>query len=147
MALTREDRSFLKDVHTALVDRPLEPDDPFHVPIHERLDDDDPVLKMLRHIELHDVESMQLFSGFSGSGKSTELFRLRSLLRQENGYVVLYANAETYITGTEPLTIADLLMIIAGGFSDAILEEGTVGISVCETLMVSPSNKHPDIIR
>ena len=93
MALTRDERDFLRNVHRALEDRPLEPDDPYHVRIHERLDADDPVLRMQRHIEFHDLESLQLFSGFSGSGKSTELFRLRRALKDE-GCVVLYANAE-----------------------------------------------------
>ena len=62
---------------------------------------------------------MQLFSGFSGSGKTTELFRLRRDLRAQ-GYVVLYADALTYINQFEPLTIADMLMILAGAFSDAL---------------------------
>ena len=122
MALTRDERDFLRNVHRALEDRPLEPDDPYHVRIHERLDADDPVLRMQRHIEFHDLESLQLFSGFSGSGKSTELFRLRRTLEDE-GCVVLYANAEDYITGTEPLTIADMLMVVAGGFSDTLNEK------------------------
>jgi hypothetical protein len=123
MAITKEERTFLRNVHRALEDKPLEPDDPLHVRIHETLDRDDPVTRVQRHIELHEVESIQLFSGFSGSGKSTELFRLRRRLT-EQGYVVLYANAEDYITGTEPLTIADMLMVIAGGFSDALEDMG-----------------------
>lgn len=129
MALTKEDSAFLREVHRALVDRPLEPDDPYHVRIHEDLDADDPVVRMQRHIELHDVESLQLFSGFSGSGKSTELYRLRRALRDQ-GYIVLYANAEDYITGTEPLTIADMLMVMAGGFSDAMY--ATIGTDLTQ---------------
>ena len=74
---------------------------------------------MQRHIELNPVESLQLFSGFRGSGKTTELFRLRSRLQAE-GYIVLYADALTYLNPSAPVEISDLILVLAGAFSDAL---------------------------
>ena len=64
-------------------------------PRPEVLDDADPVLLMQRHVDFNDAQSLQLFSGFRGAGKTTELFRLRGELRKQ-GYVVLYADAMDY---------------------------------------------------
>jgi hypothetical protein len=120
MALSKDDREFVRGVYRLVADRALEPDDPLYEPIHEQMNEDDPVAIMQSRIELADVQTMQLYSGFSGSGKTTELFRLRRNLR-EQGYVVLYADADSYVNYVEPLTIADMLMVAAGAFSDADL--------------------------
>ena len=119
MALSKEERGFLRGLHTRVADRALEPDDPLYEPIHQQLNEDDPVAIMQGRIELADVQTMQLFSGFSGCGKTTELFRLRRDLRKQ-GYIVLYADALAYVNQFEPLTIADMLMVVAGAFSDAL---------------------------
>lgn len=122
MPLSKDDREFVRGLYRRVVDQPLEPDDPLYEPIHEQLNEDDPVAIMQRRIELADVQTMQLFSGFSGSGKTTELFRLRRNLR-EQGYVVLYADALKYVDPFDPLPIGDMLMVAAGAFSDAIEED------------------------
>src|SRR5271167_2700097 len=122
MALAKEDRDFVRAVNRLVVDRALEPDDPLYEPIHEQMNEDDPVALMQGRIELADVQTMQLFSGFSGSGKTTELFRLRRNLRDQ-GYVVLYADATSYVNYVEPLAIADMLMVTAGAFSDALKDD------------------------
>jgi len=70
-------------------------------------------------IEFDGVESIRLFSGFRGSGKTTELLRLQSLL-EKRGYFVLYADALNYVNAAEPIEITDLLMVMAGAFSDAL---------------------------
>lgn len=122
MALSKDDRGFVRGLYQLVADRPLEPDDPLYEPLHEQHDQDDPVAIMQNRIELADVQTMQLFSGFSGSGKTTELFRLRRNL-QAQGYVVLYADALTYVNQVEPLTIADMLMVAAGAFNDALRDD------------------------
>lgn len=94
MALSPADREFVRGINRRVADRALEPDDPLYEPIHEQMNEDDPVAMMQNRIDLADVQTMQLFSGFSGSGKTTELFRLRRNLR-EQGYIVLYAEATT----------------------------------------------------
>jgi hypothetical protein len=127
MALTADDDAFLKKVLGNLADKPLEAGSPFYEPIHTVMDDDDPVWLMQRHVELNDSESLQLFSGFRGAGKTTELLRLKAIL-EERGYIVLYADALDYINPAEPVEISDLIMVLAGSFSDALLDlvEGDV---------------------
>ena len=131
MALNAEEDSLLKRLHANLADRPLDPvkdaDRRLYQPIHTVSDDDDPVWLMQRHIELNPVESLQLFSGFRGSGKTTELFRLRSRLQAED-YIVLYANALTYLNPSAPVEISDLIYVLAGAFSDAL--DDLVGLDI-----------------
>ena len=122
MALSNDEREFVRSLYRRVADQPLEPNDPLYEPIHEQLNEDDPVAIKQRRIELADVQTMQLFSGFSGSGKTTELFRLRRNLR-EQGYVVLYADALKYVNPFDLLPIGDMLMVIAGAFSDAVQDE------------------------
>ena len=55
--------------------------------------DHDPVRRLRKHILWTEIQSLQLFSGFSGSGKSTQLRRLQRDL-ETKGYLVVYANAE-----------------------------------------------------
>lgn len=78
-----------RDFFRGLRDVPLEPDDERYVPLYAdiRIAVDDPVAMMQATIEWSVTPSVQLFSGFRGTGKSTELRRLRQRLR-EAGYVV-----------------------------------------------------------
>ena len=63
-------------------------------------------------------QSCQLFSGYSGTGKSTELRRLAQRLEAE-GFSVLIADAEEYLSLSRPLNLEDLLVIVAGAFGEA----------------------------
>ncbi len=72
---------------------------------------------LLDVISLSDGVSCQLFSGFSGTGKSTELRRLTEQLESQ-GYQVLLADAHQYHDLNHRLTIEDLLVIIAGAFGE-----------------------------
>lgn len=121
MSVTIEQRELLKRVYQNLADRPLKPDDPLYQPVYQAAGSEDPVDLMQTHIEFSAVESLQMFSGFRGSGKTTELFRLRKNL-EEHGYVVLYGDALSYINPSEPIDISDLLIVLAGSFSDALEE-------------------------
>ncbi len=69
-------------------------------------------------IRLAGESSCQLFSGFNGTGKSTELRRLAQRLETE-GYSVLLADARDYHTLSHPLTIEDMAVITVGALSDA----------------------------
>jgi hypothetical protein len=123
VALTTDDQQFLKGLYQKLQDRPLEPGDPLYQPVYEHPGCEDPVTDLERRIEYADVESITLFSGFRGSGKTTELFRLRKRLK-DAGATVLYADALEYINPASPVEIADLLIVLAGAFSDALIAEG-----------------------
>ena len=123
MALTPADDEFLSGVYKQLADNPLQPDDPRYQPLDDSVAGDDPATLLGRHIQYSGSESLQLFSGFRGAGKTTQLFRLRRQL-QEKGCVVLYGDALGYLNPAEPLTIEILLVILAGSFSDALKEAG-----------------------
>jgi hypothetical protein len=91
-------------------------------PIYED-DPDDPVKLMHKHISRQPVQSFQTFSGFRGSGKTTELFRLRHVLRKD-GCLVFYADALKYLSPADTVDIADMLLVIAGAFNDQLIEQG-----------------------
>ena len=120
MAITPEDRQFLKQVYQNLnPNKPLSPGDPFYQPLYEMLECDDPVELLETHIEFSGNESRQFFSGFRGSGKTTELLRLKKRM-EENGHLVFYADVLQYINPAQAIDITDLLIVIAGAFSDAV---------------------------
>jgi hypothetical protein len=122
MPLTKEQSDLLKGIYQSLPEKePLEPGDPRYEPLYERAgySAQDPVTLLGQTIEWNITESLQLFSGFRGSGKTTELFRLRQRLR-EQGYIVLYANASDYLPQGDVVDITPFLLAVAGAFSDAL---------------------------
>ncbi len=74
--------------------------------------------RLLDPIDFKDDASCQLFTGFPGTGKSTELRRLAHLL-EERAYSVLLVNAEDYLNLQRGLAIEDLLVVVASAFGDA----------------------------
>ena len=120
--MTPEDNQFLKAFFNAVSDRPLEPDDPRYVPLYdEALTDADPVQQLAQAIEWS-PESVRLFSGYRGAGKSTELRRLKGQL-EGSGHLVFLCDMEDYLNLSTPVDVSDFLMAVAGGFDDAIREE------------------------
>ncbi|MGE0225112.1 MAG: hypothetical protein AB7F35_21185 [Acetobacteraceae bacterium] len=120
MPVGPEDFRFLKEMHGRLgIDEPLHPGSPYYEPLHESDIQDNPVAQLRTTIEFATVESMQLFSGFRGSGKTTELLRLKQQL-EEAGYVVAYASAMDFLNPAEPLDIGELLVVLAAAFGEAV---------------------------
>lgn len=106
-------------------DGALDPSDPLYEELYEPLytnDPDDPIWLILQDIELKEVQSLNFISGFRGSRKTTELFRLRKQL-QDDGYFVVYANALDYLLPSEPVDICDFLIVLAGSFSDSLEQQ------------------------
>jgi len=103
--------------------QPLEPGSKFYEPLYGQaaLNLDDPVALVANEIRFSGGESLRLFSGYRGSGKTTELKRLKQRL-EAAGFVVLYANAPDYISLSEPIEIGELLLAIAGAFGETVLE-------------------------
>jgi len=115
------DQVFLRNFFQALHYRPLDPEDPQYVPIYEddRLASDDPVQLMAQAVQWTTGQSVQLLSGFRGTGKSTELRRLRKVLRQA-GYRVVLLDIEDYLNTSVPIDISDFLIVLAGAFGDEL---------------------------
>jgi|GEM_PF-3731652 len=88
--------------------------DPRYVDLYQNRPAADPKRKLLNTLRLSGDHSIQFFSGFRGSGKSTELFRLKDELNAVHGFNVLYANAAHYIGPNEPLDISLLRIALIG---------------------------------
>jgi hypothetical protein len=99
--------------------RPLEANDPLYVPF----DEGEPtrgsthascISALFRFIHLKD-ETCQLFTGFPGTGKTTELRRLKAMLSASRDLptFAVYIDFEEYLDRYTPVTITDVLRIIA----------------------------------
>ncbi len=132
MSLSGEDSLLLGTIYQRLDDKPLKPGEEayreFYQPVYSAPGCEDPVNLMHRHIKWSPVTSLQMFSGFSGSGKTTELLRLKQRLEDE-GYIVLYADALNYLNPAEKIDITDLLIVLAGAYSDALEHELKIDIA------------------
>jgi len=123
--VTAVDEDFLRTFYQHLKDRPLEPDDRWYVPLYQNqeLNSTDPVARLARCMLWEALpESTQLFSGFRGTGKSTELLRLRKQLTAR-GFVVVLCDMRKYLNLSTPIDISDFLLSAAGAVSDALAED------------------------
>lgn len=75
--------------------------------------------------------STHLFSGFRGTGKTTELSRLAAMLRRK-GFTVLRVSARKYHHLSAALSIEELAVLLAAGIGEAALE--TVGETQLQAL-------------
>lgn len=116
------DTEFLKAFYRALADRPLEPDEAFYVDLYPD-PAQDPVEQLVTGIEWSHDDSTHLFSGFRGTGKSTELRRLRRRLQRTGRYKVVLCDLQHYLNLSSTIDISDFLITVAGAFSDALLED------------------------
>jgi hypothetical protein len=123
MPLTTDEFELLKQVYQNLQDGPLKPGDPRYEAVYGHPGCEDPVDLLQRSIVFSPTESVCLFSGFRGSGKTTELYRLRKRM-EDRGDTVLYADALDYVNPSAPIDISVLLIALAGAFGDALCGEG-----------------------
>lgn len=132
MRAVTDDEGFRRRVYQAVSETIfLEPDDPRIVPLHQQrygrasaAVDHDPVGDLSTTIQWSTSNStMQLFSGFRGSGKTTELLRLREMLRTD-GYAVLYVRLEEYLNVHEPIELGEFLIAVLAAIDDAAHGEG-----------------------
>lgn len=120
------DNEFLKGFYQRLIDRPLDPvtDKSLYVPLYAAFatSPTDPVSEIQATIEWLPVQSTQLFSGFRGTGKSTELRRLRRQL-EGNGSVVVLCEMQDYLNLTTAVDVSDFLLAAAGAFGDELAKD------------------------
>ena len=117
-----EDNQFLKEFYNAVSIRPLEADDERYVSLYDEiLADADPVQQLAQAVEWA-TESVRLFSGYRGTGKSTELRRLKRQL-EDSGHLVFLRDMEDYLNLSTPVDVSDFLIAVAGSFDDAIRDE------------------------
>lgn len=124
--MAKADNAFLQSFYQQLIDKPLEPDDRLYVPLYEKgaTSPSDPVNELQATIEWSPIESAQLFSGFRGTGKSTELRRLKAQLEkappEQGSTKVVLCDMQEYLNLTTPIDVSDFLLAVAGAFGDAL---------------------------
>lgn len=121
MALS--DRDYRKAFYAA-VDQRQALDDrqaTFYVPIYDlpALRHLDLVGRMRDAIDFRPTQSVQLLSGFRGSGKTSELLRLRDDLSAA-GYTTAFMDIDDYANTELPLDLAIFPVALAAGFAAAL---------------------------
>lgn len=82
----------------------------------------DPLPELRRAIVRGGTTSVQLFSGLRGTGKTTQLKRLRLDLEQR-GRTVIYVDVLQYLSVTQPIDPSSFLLMLAGAASDALASD------------------------
>jgi energy-coupling factor transporter ATP-binding protein EcfA2 len=82
----------------------------------------DPIEELHRIIKMAQNDSVNLLSGQRGSGKTTELHRLRYLL-EDDGYIVFISDMRDYINLDSPIEITDLLISMMLALNEAVLDK------------------------
>ncbi len=121
MPLSPPVRQQLKTLYNALADRILEPGDPVYVAeLNSKCGTGgDPVEALATEIDWQDGGGICLFTGQRGTGKSTELKRLKKVL-EDQGTIAFYADLSEYILLTKEIEISDFLVSVAGALSEQI---------------------------
>lgn len=118
----------LAQLYNSLRDDPVEPGSDYYVDLFQddALSPLDPVQRLLRTVSFSQLDSVQLFSGHRGTGKSTQLLRLKVELERA-GYKVVYCDMEDYLPMTAPVDVVDFLLACAGALSEALAEDDLLG--------------------
>lgn len=120
-------RAFFRNVSDVALEPTTDPRyEPLYGPRSLQVGESDPVELMAWSIESTSGQSVQLLSGFRGTGKTTELNRLKRRL-EENGYLVVYVDIDDYLGSGEPVDVSDFLMVLAGGFGDGLSADQLLG--------------------
>jgi hypothetical protein len=106
------------------------PDDPRYVRLYDGPSDGpgDPVKDLADTIEWSTGESAQLFSGFRGTGKSTELRRLERRLNDRADTVAFLCDMQQHMNLNTSVEISDFLISMAGAFGEEV--EKRLGVEV-----------------
>ena len=118
-----DEKQTLKTLYRALKERPLDPqlDAAIYEPYVATLPDGDPIARLQSGIEFAESQSLQLVTGQRGTGKSTELKRLRNTL-VDDGYIVFYVDMLDYLHPSEPVEITDFLVAVCLGLAEEAKE-------------------------
>lgn len=120
MPLTAGNREQLKSLYNALADRVLEPGDDAYVN-EVNQGQYDAIEEIATEIDWQSGGGVCLFTGQRGTGKSTELKRLKQRL-EGLGCVALYADLSEYLLLTKEVEISDFLISVAGALSEKLEE-------------------------
>ncbi|MCB2264169.1 MAG: hypothetical protein LGR52_14715 [Candidatus Thiosymbion ectosymbiont of Robbea hypermnestra] len=116
----------LRDLYRSLSGKgalPLEPGDPYYVPILQKTPERDPILALWRRLDWSESESVDLLTGYRGNGKSTELRRLKHLLETQSGAKVFLVNMLDFLLMTKPLEPSDFVLSLMTALGQAVERE------------------------
>jgi hypothetical protein len=118
------DQKLLQNAYNALKDEPLEPLSSYYEDVYAvQHDKESPAEVIEAKIDWEGSEGIHLISGFRGSGKTTELIRMKYSLEQQGCFVVM-ADALDYLNPAGVIEITDLLVVLAGAFNDQMPSGG-----------------------
>jgi hypothetical protein len=103
--------------------KPLEPNDPNYVEdLYSEGDVEkrDPVRVFATNLALTDSPSVSLFTGLIGSGKSTELRRLKDILLKDHNQHAFILNMSEFINLNAPIQITDLLISMVAALTEQV---------------------------
>jgi energy-coupling factor transporter ATP-binding protein EcfA2 len=113
-----ENTSKLEKFYNTLEDKSIDPTNAYYYPFLEE-SNSDPIAELASRIKFSVSESVNLFSGQSGSGKSTELKRLKQIL-QQRGCEVFLLDMKEYMNLNTPVEVSDFLISIMTALSEKI---------------------------
>lgn len=113
------DKAQLRAFRTALAqsDKDLGPTDPKYVPNLHGSDQEDVIARLLDDLMIRGGGEIFYFSGQRGTGKSTELRRLETLVNAESAQAIRFDSLD-YISDTDLVTVETLLLLVTAGLAD-----------------------------
>ncbi len=122
-----EHEQFLSELYRNLEQHELTPDDPRYVAIESYGEafGPDVVADLSKAVAWTTEGSVFFLSGTRGSGKSTQLLRLRDSL-ERRGFAAVRLDAGDYLNLRQPVEVVEFLYFMVGAISDAIAESGWI---------------------
>lgn len=109
MASPQEVEELLDEMYNSFTPTPLEPGDPAYVDCRAVRGDEDIVEDLGRAVRRSREYTYQLYSGYRGSGKTTELLRLGQKL-EDGGHIVVYFAADEEDISVQDAQYTDILL-------------------------------------
>lgn len=109
MASLQDMEDLLDEMYNAFAPTPLQPGDPAYVDCRAVRGDEDVLEDLGRTVRRSRELTYQLYSGYRGSGKTTELLRLKKDL-EDRGHVVVYFAADEADLSVQDAQYTDILL-------------------------------------
>lgn len=109
MTSVQDMEDLLDEIYNAFTPTPLQPGDPAYVDCRSVRGDEDVVEDLGRTIRRSRDFTYQLYSGYRGSGKTTELLRLKKDL-EDRGHKVVYFAADAEDISVQDAQYTDILL-------------------------------------
>lgn len=106
---SREMEELLDEMYNSFSPTPLQPGDPAYVDCRAVRGDEDVLEDLGRTVRRSQILTYQLYSGYRGSGKTTELLRLKQDL-EERRHVVVYFAADEEDLSVQDAQYTDILL-------------------------------------